>query len=123
MISGFALFPGGTAGAGLLLLRFSVAVALLLLSASAFDAGTWAQIFAILGAAGLCVGLRTRAVATLCLAVPTYVLATGAGFSPIMAVNVMDALALVLTGPGACSVDAVLYGRRTVTLPDRDTIV
>ena len=123
MISGLALFPGGAAGAGVLLLRLSVASSLLILSGLHSDGANVLQFLAILAALGLCVGFQTRVVAGLSLAAPIFGLASGASVS-LATLHAIDALALVLTGPGAWSADAVLFGRRTVTLPDRnDTIV
>jgi hypothetical protein len=119
MISGLAQYPGGAMGAGLLLLRFSVAGSLLKLSVLPSEAANWLEFLVVLGATGLCAGLRTRVIASLSLTA-LFVSAPSA----LSALHAVDALALILTGPGAWSVDAFLFGRRTVTLPDReDTIV
>ena len=124
MISGVALFPGGAAGAGLLLLRFSVAGSLLALSASHFGTANGLEFIAILAIIGLCAGLQTRLLAALNVGAPILGVALGAGFVPLAILHGVNALVLVLTGPGAWSVDAVLFGRRTVKLPDHnDTIV
>ena len=120
MISGFALFPGGVTGAGVSLLRVSVASSLLLLSLVHSEGANLLQFLAVLGAVALCAGFQTRVVAALSFAVPLLGFATGAGFAPLAILHAMDAGALVLTGPGAWSIDAVLFGRRTVTLPDRN---
>lgn len=124
MISGVALFPGRIAGAGLLLLRISVASSLLLLSALHSGDTSWLQFLALLAAISLCAGFQTRVIAGLSLAAPIFALAAAPAPLPLAALHVMDAIALALIGPGAWSADAVLFGRRTVTLPDRnDTIV
>jgi hypothetical protein len=86
------------------------------------DAGNWFQLLAIFAAIGLCIGIQTRALAAVSLGLSILTLA--AGEWPLTAVHVLDASALTLIGPGAWSLDAILFGRRTVTLPDRnDTIV
>jgi hypothetical protein len=124
MISGLALFPGGVIGAGLLLLRISVASTLIMITCVHCDAPDWVQFLSILAAASLCAGLQTRIMA--CLSIVAPVFALFASRVPLLpaALHAMDALALVLTGAGAWSADAVMFGRRVVTLPDRnDTIV
>jgi putative oxidoreductase len=117
MTFGHALFPGGIAGAGLLLLRLSVAGSLLLLTASCCDGANLCRFLAFLGAAGLFTGFETRILAALSLAVVIFV--PGPHQQSIAAVHVIDAVALALTGPGRWSADAILFGRRDVILPDR----
>ena len=119
MMSGLDLFPGGATGGGLLLLRFSVASSLLMLSTLHFGGANLLQFLAVLAAMGLCAGFRTRVVAGFSLAAPIFGLASGAS-SSLAILHAINALALALTGPGAWSADAVLFGRRKVTLPDRD---
>jgi len=122
MRSGHALFPAGVIGGGLLVLRLSVAASLLLLTGLNSGAANWLQFLAILTAVGLFAGLQTRVLAALSLVAP--LLALAPALASLTAVHVIDAVALALTGPGAWSVDAVLFGRRKVILPDReDTIV
>jgi hypothetical protein len=120
MISGLALFPGGVTGVGLLLLRFSVASSLLLLSVARFGGANLMQFLAVLAAISVCVGFRTRAAAGLTLAFPIIAFASGTGLAQLAILHAIDAVALVLTGPGAWSADAVTFGRRTVTFPDPD---
>jgi hypothetical protein len=119
MISGHALFPAGFVGGGLLLLRLSVAISLLLLTG--LDSANWCQFLAILGAIGLCAGLQTRGLAALSLAAP--LLALVPALAPLTVVHVIDAVALALAGPGAWSADAIMFGRRKVILPDRDDTI
>jgi hypothetical protein len=123
MISGLPLFPGGATGAGLLLLRFSVAISLLMLSAMHSGAANWLQFLAILTVASLCAGFQTRVLGGLSLAAPIFALAASRTPLLLAALHIVDALALVLTGPGAWSADAVLFGRRIVTLPDRNNTI
>jgi len=121
MRTGHALFPAGFIGGGLLLLRLSTAGSLLLLTGLNSDVANWLQFLAILTAVGLCAGLQTRVLAALSLVAPLLALAPAP--VPLTAVHVIDAVALALTGPGAWSVDAVLFGRRKVILPDRDDTI
>lgn len=113
------MFPGGSAGAGLLLLRASVAVSTLMLAAEFAPATYTPQFIGVLLAIGLCAGFQTRVFAALSLLAPLLcvIAATAPGLA---AVHAISAAALVMTGPGAFSVDARLFGRRTVTLPDPD---
>ena len=120
MISGLELFPGGVTGAGLLVLRFSVAGSLLMLGVFHSGDANALKLLAVLAAIGLCAGVRTRMIAGLSLAAPLFGFATGASFTSLAVLHVLDACALVLTGPGAWSTDAVSFGRRKMTLPNRD---
>lgn len=119
MRSWIALFPGGVAGAGLLLLRFSVATSTLLLTAAHIPASYVPHFIGVFLAIGLCIGLQTRVAATGCLLASLLCLITGVA-PGLAVVHAISAAALVLTGPGALSIDARLFGRRTVQLPDRD---
>jgi hypothetical protein len=115
-----ALFPGGIVGAGLLLLRTSVAVSVLMLTnlfSQTFGLAQWAG---VLAAIGLCAGLQTRTLAGLSLFAPLLSLTAASAPLGQTALHLTTALALALTGPGAFSADARLFGRRTITLRDRD---
>ena len=103
----------------MLLLRLSVAGSLLVLIG--LNSANWLRFLAILTAVGLCAGLQTRALAALCLAAP--LLALSPVPAPLTALHLIDAVALALTGPGAWSLDAVLFGRRKVILPERDDTI
>lgn len=123
MSSRIALFPGGSTGAGLLLLRVSVAISTLMLTAACIRASYIPHFLGILVAIGLCGGLQTRILAGLgalaslaCLLAPSPPLG-------LAAVHTISTIALALTGAGAFSLDARLFGRRTVTLPDSDDTI
>jgi putative oxidoreductase len=114
----FSMFPSGVPGIGLLLLRSSVAVALL---ASAWADRTaisgWMLGAAIVPSAMLCVGFLTPLAALLTLLWHALDLVVGAASSAVVvSAFALDAIALTLLGPGAYSVDARLYGRRVVVL-------
>jgi len=120
-------FPRGLAGVGLLLLRTAIAlvaarqgVRLVTLADSAwFESGV--GLTAILVATALILGLLTPCAAAL-VAVGAALSARGA--VPIMVTPdrlaqglvLVDAVSLVLLGPGAFSVDARLFGRREIRI-------
>ncbi len=68
----------------------------------------------------LCVGLQARVIAGFSLLASLAGLAVASAPLELVALHTISAAALVLTGPGAFSADARLFGRRTITLQDRD---
>jgi hypothetical protein len=115
------MFPPGLPGLALLLLRLSVAVALLLHSYAHRDAlPGWIHATAILISLVVSVGYLTPIAAIAALAYHMLMaLGLGAGADATAAVLVpaIDALALALLGPGAYSIDSRRFGRRVVVLP------
>jgi hypothetical protein len=106
-------YPDGRFGAGLLLLRFSLAVSILatprLTPAAAHP---W---IVMLLAIGFIVGLCTRMMALLCLALMLSPLVSGT--IPVGAASqLLETAALLLLGSGAFSADAIIFGRRTIVL-------
>jgi hypothetical protein len=113
------MFPRGWPGLALILLRASVATALLLDACVQRQClPLWAQGMAIAVALTVLAGLQTPLSAVLALATHGLIWFT-AGFDKpaFVAVITIDALALALMGPGAYSVDSYRYGRRIVVLP------
>lgn len=116
MTSYVCRFPDGTVGAGLLVLRLGI-VAMLASAAIATRApqplAMLLQLGAGLFALMLLVGITTRSVALLCGAL---VLVALPGASPPIALldELGSAIAVVLLGPGAYSLDARLHGRRVI---------
>ena len=107
------------AGLALLLLRGSVAVALLIEDQSRrhalFD---WMQGAALLISAALAVGCLTPIAAVLAMVFHGLIwLAAGIDSIAVAGVLSLDALALALLGPGAYSVDSWRFGRRLLDLP------
>ena len=124
MKSMFLAFPGGGAGVGLMLLRLSVAGSLTALLLWSTLVPAWMLFLTILVSIGLCAGFLTRLLAGLSMLGVIVNLVSGSVAPALALLNLADALALAMIGPGAFSVDARLFGRRTVVLPgSRDTIV
>jgi hypothetical protein len=111
------MFPEGLAGAGLLLLRISCALATGSTVRGIAPLPLWAE--AGVGALAICLllGALTRPVAIAAAALQVIVWFTvGAGLSWLAASMALALAALAMTGPGAYSIDARLFGRRVITL-------
>jgi hypothetical protein len=113
------MFPPGWPGLALLLLRGSVATALLLEGYSQrHGLSGWVLGVLVALSACLCVGFLTPIVAILALLF--HVLAWSSlsiDSAGMTAIALLDALALAMLGPGAYSIDAYRFGRRVVVLP------
>ena len=107
------MFPTGSPGLALLLLRASVAIAIVV-STYGQASADWLQATAILVAVALFAGYLTPIVAIVALVVQVFVWSIGLDPATWAAVVSIDAIALALVGPGAYSVDAYLFGRRVV---------
>ena len=111
------MFPTGLPGIALLLLRTSVAMAVVV-SSYRQDPSSWLQATALVAAAGLLAGYLTPIVAVVALVVQVFGWsALGLDSAAWAAVISLDAIALALIGPGAYSIDGYLFGRRVVVLP------
>lgn len=113
------MFPPGWPGIGLLLLRFSVAIALLA-EACAGRQGLpgWAHGATGLIAISLFTGYLTPIAAALGLLLHFLIWARLGNSNTALAVVVsLEMAALALLGPGGYSVDAYRFGRRIVVLP------
>jgi uncharacterized membrane protein YphA (DoxX/SURF4 family) len=74
---------------------------------------------ALVLAASLAAGLLTRVAAAVCAALVFVGAARVSGtLSAILALNALQVVGLVLTGGGAYSLDARLFGRRVIRLDD-----
>jgi putative oxidoreductase len=112
------MFPRGLPGLALVLLRASVAIALLL-ECYAYRQGLsiWIQGLAMVIAVALCVGYLTPVVALAGLIFHALIWSgMGAGSAIVAAVVILDAAALAFLGPGGYSIDSYRYGRRIVVL-------
>ncbi|NMO15688.1 hypothetical protein HPC49_02355 [Pyxidicoccus fallax] len=110
------MFPAGGPGAGLLLLRLAVALSLLLHPSG----GPLMQAMLALPAIGLCLGVLTPLLATVCFLFSFHdFLVVGGATLPETGIRFLITGALALLGPGALSLDARLFGRRVITVPPR----
>jgi uncharacterized membrane protein YphA (DoxX/SURF4 family) len=111
------LYPAGTLGIGLLLLRLAVAGLALLGALLATGAPLWSAA-AVVIAVNLSIGIAVRASASIGLVAAFCAPAD----TPLMLlfVHAVTAASLVLTGAGAYSADAKFFGRRRLVLPDVD---
>lgn len=111
MVLGMSSHPVGRSAIGLLLLRVAL-VAALASGVRALCDGPAVRAVAIGAATLVAAGLFTRWAALAILIV--VILTSPAGLDA--ALPAMLAAALALTGPGALSLDARLFGRRVITL-------
>jgi hypothetical protein len=116
----FSMFPWGAPGFALLLLRLSVAASILLSVQSGAHREAWILAPALVLFTTLCVGFLTPIAAL--LAVPVYLIEIDSlrVASAEVLTPVLQAIALSLLGPGSCSIDAYLFGRRVVVLPEKN---
>jgi putative oxidoreductase len=116
----YSIFPFAWPGIGLLFLRSSVAIALLVEGFRFRGNVGWIQGAAILLSITLFAGYLTPiASATALLLHGLIWYKMGASSTAVVVVVSLDMIALTLVGPGAYSVDAVRFGRRVVVLPPR----
>jgi len=100
----FSSFPGGLQGAGLFLLRVSLAVAILNAQSAP----------AMVCAAVLLIGFWTPLGAVAAILVELWRYHAGIGSLQIHAETLLVALSLILLGPGAWSVDARRFGWKRI---------
>ncbi|WP_114240425.1 hypothetical protein [Dyella sp. C9] len=117
----FSMFPVGLPGIGLLCLRLTAALALCLATQSMqarFPALAWMlEILCFL----LLIGFATPLLASFCALIGVYALIRSGGAAWACAgISVPVAVALALLGPGGYSVDARMFGRRSVVINDPD---
>jgi hypothetical protein len=116
----FSMFPGGTAGAALLLLRVSVAMTLVVDRTANCPsvASSWALLVILLPALSLIVGLFTPYGAIACGLIQLAVLVQSGGSHGFhIAMFVLNCVTVALLGPGAYSVDARLFGLQLLIIP------
>ena len=115
----FSMFPAGLPGLALLLLRGSVAIALLIEGYGRRDGSFgWMQAATLLVSAALAVGYLTPIAALVAIVIHGLTwLAAGIDSTAVAVALFLDATALALLGPGAYSIDSRRFGRRLVELP------
>lgn len=113
------MFPTGLPGLALLLLRASVAIALLVEHFSYRDVlSGWMLAAAILISVALSAGYLTPIVAAISLLLHGLIWSSlGVGSTAAATMVTLNAIALALLGPGAYSIDSYRFGRRVVVLP------
>lgn len=129
----FSAYPGGLAGIGLVLLRSVIGLTAAwqgVLCLATQDAGATVRILgglAVLTGIMLATGLRTRLASFLIafgialISLWTFPPPTPDFFDrllPTLFAETMS-IAVVFLGPGAFSIDAYLYGRKEIVIPDR----
>jgi hypothetical protein len=114
-----AMFPGGLIGVALLLGRLAAAAVLAFALRGVVRETAWAVLPVVLLAIGLATGLLTRFAAAACAVLVLVAAARADGtLSAVLALNALQVVGLVLTGGGAYSLDARLFGRRVIRLED-----
>jgi putative oxidoreductase len=115
----FSMFPTGLPGAALLLVRASVAFALLLTDYGHRNVlPGWVHGIAVLISVALSVGYLTPiAAATALLFHMLLLFGIGVDSTAVAVIFALDTIALALLGPGAYSIDSYRFGRRLVVLP------
>jgi putative oxidoreductase len=117
----FSVFPGGSAGLALVLLRVSASLASLLSAyGSVHDPASWHWWALIPLVMALCAGVFTRFVAPLIIAIQLLGFRAMGIEAAWFVVSLLDVLALSLIGPGAYSLDALRFGRRLLMSDRRD---
>ncbi len=118
----FSIFPSGTAGAALLLLRILVAVLIVVDGSArwALVTSIWIAVVFVLPAALLCAGLLTPYAASFSLLILAGVFLFQQSSDAFhLACAILACGILALLGPGAYSFDARLFGRRLLTVSPR----
>lgn len=114
----FSMFPAGFPGFGLLCLRLTAIVPILQSAPSRSPALLWGT--SIL-AFSMGVGFATPISAALCCVTGIYLLMIDSGSALVCAgASAVISFALILLGPGAYSVDARLFGRKSVVFKTPD---
>jgi hypothetical protein len=115
------MFPAGAPGVGLLLLRIGVAVMLLFKALPNGEmGGSWWIVAGLLTLTiALCIGIYTPAVCVASIIVQlTCFLSTRGNNTGQFVCFTLVTLSAGLLGPGAFSVDSLLFGRRLIPPPN-----
>ena len=124
----FSTFANGWPGAGLLLLRLLTAVVLIHFGiASVLEAAPMAiTVLQIIGAGAgilLLIGLWTPVAGTLAAVVKVWIalsrIFSNSGDPWMVFIQAVLGAVLAMVGPGAWSIDARLFGRKRIDMPER----
>jgi uncharacterized membrane protein YphA (DoxX/SURF4 family) len=111
------MFPNGLVGAGLLVMRVAGALAVVVGLRVLAQPPAWAEAALIALAAAVLVGVWTRVTALVCAALAMAArIGIGGELGWVAMLIGVGFLGLAMTGPGAHSVDARLFGRRVIRL-------
>jgi uncharacterized membrane protein YphA (DoxX/SURF4 family) len=117
------MFPGGWPGAGLLVLRLAAAIPLLLEGGFGFwgasHDGLYARFIAIGVGSLLLAGLWTPVAGSLQAIVGVWIVFSGGGHLDLDLLLAVLGLSLAMLGPGAWSIDAMLFGRKRIDVRSR----
>jgi hypothetical protein len=112
----YSMYPLGSAGAALLLVRLLLATHLIYAAwgmTSPFPG--WVEVGLVVGALGLAVGFVTLLWALGCAILSVgQLLASNGPLSIFLSFDVLPAIAIMLIGPGGFSIDARLFGRKVI---------
>ena len=116
----FSMFPTGSPGIALLLLRGPLSAHLVrrVIEMHANIDTAWVQVLLATTAIALCIGLFTPVSAVLCALIEMVIWYFSSGAVAALHICAIPvAIALAMLGPGAYSLDARLFGRRQVIFP------
>jgi uncharacterized membrane protein YphA (DoxX/SURF4 family) len=115
------MYPDGWGGLGLLLLRIATTIALIVGPGDTYQnvSGWYLWGLIPLGAA-LCGGFLTRTASLVAVGVQVLRFAAPAANTVCLLVTILNTLTLAIIGPGAYSLDALVFGRRRVMSNRKD---
>jgi hypothetical protein len=116
------MFPTGSAGIALLVLRSVVAITVLVNARACWPMGASFIVGGVAALVGLCLflGFLTPYCAALaCFLELVLLIATDASNKLQLGMSALTAAAAVALGPGAYSIDGRLFGRKLIKIPPR----